>query len=677
MREALAKKIFVLGVDGMDPRLTRKYVDMGVMPNTKKLIERGSCREDLKLLGGQPTVTPPMWTTLATGAYPCTHGITCFNGKGSDIDYTQYNLDSRRCKAEQLWNVFVEAGKKTLVFHWPGSSWPPTSDSPLLHVVDGTQPAAVNMGTALIDSEFVLNASVNADATTFRAKAATDEHVPCVVTDLEERLDYVRHCDANGEEGADRYAAEGHNLILTDADGESGISDAPFDVVLSQIKEPVNWAINVPEGAKEFAVLYSKGMINRPALILKNEEGKYDRVAIYKNKKATEPIVVVPEDVMVTDILDEAIRGDNRFPVVRSMRIIGIAEDGSAMRMWVSGANKIDSDMVWHPTYLYKEVVENCGYPKPVPMVGAGNKNLIGKVMIEAWYEQAKWYSAAIQYLIKKEEYEVVFSHFHNIDLENHMITKYMKANENSKLTEAEYQEFLKEVYIQTDFYIGQYMHMLDEDWTIVLVSDHAAVCPEHGHRLSGDPSGVSIRLLDQFGYTVLKRDENGNELKEVDYEKTTAVAQRANHIYINLKGRDPHGIVDPEDKYELEERIMTDLYSLKDEVTGHRRIALALRNKDAILLGLGGPESGDICYWNAEGYNHDHADSLSTTEGYADTSVGPIFIAAGPGIKENYKTDRWIRQVDVTPTLAVLGGVRMPKQCEGAVMYQILTEEY
>ena len=675
MRKALSDKVFVLGIDGMDPRLTKKYIEQGVMPNTEKLMKIGSCRDDLMLLGGQPTVTPPMWTTLATGAYPCTHGITCFNRKGHDIDYTAYNLDSRNCKAEQLWNVLVEAGKKTLVFHWPGSSWPPTSESELLHVVDGTQPAAVNMGTALVDSEFVLNASVNADATTFRAKAASDEHIPCVVTDLEEQLDSVRYCDADSS--ADYLESEGHNLILTDADGESGISDTPFDVVLSKMKEPSNWAINIPEGAKEFSVLYSKGLINRPALLLKNQNGVYDHVAIYKNKKSLEPIVIVPEDQMITDILDEAVKNGERVHVVRSMRIIGIAEDGSALRMWVSGANKIDSDLVWHPTYLYKEVVENCGYPKPVPMVGGGNKNLIGKVMIGAWYEQAKWYSSTIRYLIKRENYDVVFSHFHNVDLENHMITKYMKTNENSKLTEAEYQEFLKEVYIQTDFYIGQYLDLIDEGWTIILVSDHAAVCPEHGHRLSGDPSGINVRLLDQFGYTVLKRDENGNELKEIDYDKTTAVAQRANHIYINLKGRDPHGIVDPKDKYELEEKIMTDLYSLKDEETGYRRIALALRNKDALLLGLGGPDSGDICYWNAEGYNHDHADSLSTTVGYADTSVGPIFVAAGPGIKENYRTERWIRQVDVAPTLAVLTGVRMPQQCEGAVMYQILTEEY
>ena len=38
---AKASKVAVLGIDAMDPRLTRKYVDMGIMPNTKKIIEMG------------------------------------------------------------------------------------------------------------------------------------------------------------------------------------------------------------------------------------------------------------------------------------------------------------------------------------------------------------------------------------------------------------------------------------------------------------------------------------------------------------------------------------------------------------------------------------------------------------------------------------------------------------
>ena len=121
----------------------------------------------------------------------------------------------------------------------------------------------------------------------------------------------------------------------------------------------------------------------------------------------------------------------------------------------------------------------------------------------------------------------------------------------------------------------------------------------------------------------------------------------------------------------------MTRLYSYKDHKTGKRVIALALRNKDAVLLGMGGPECGDIIYWMAEGYNFDHCDCLSTTLGEKDTSVSPIFIAAGKGLKQSYTTDRIIRQVDLVPTMAVLGGVRMPNQCEGAPIYQILDQAY
>lgn len=121
----------------------------------------------------------------------------------------------------------------------------------------------------------------------------------------------------------------------------------------------------------------------------------------------------------------------------------------------------------------------------------------------------------------------------------------------------------------------------------------------------------------------------------------------------------------------------MTRLYSYKSPETGKRIIALALRNKDAVLLGLGGPEAGDIIYWNAEGYNYDHCDSLSTTYGCRGTGVGPIFIAAGSGIKKGYTTTRIIRQVDVAPTIAYLGGVRMPRECEGALAYQIFEEEF
>lgn len=43
---------------------------------------------------------------------------------------------------------------------------------------------------------------------------------------------------------------------------------------------------------------------------------------------------------------------------------------------------------------------------------------------------------------------------------------------------------------------------------------------------------------------------------------------------------------------------------------------------------------------------------------------------------KKDLKTKRWIRQVDVAPTMAVLLGTRFPHECEGAPVYQIFSEE-
>lgn len=658
----MAEKIFVMGIDGMDPRLTVKFVNQGLMPNTKKLIEQGAQRQDLVMLGGHPTVTPPMWTTLATGAYPITHGITAFSRRSKeDLDVTEYNLDSRNCKAEPLWNVFVEAGLKTLVFHWPGSSWPPTSDNPNLHVIDGTQPPTVNMGVALMEHEIILVASERTEEVHYREKATTDTNVPCVITDLQPSSE-IFNAMSVGTKPMSR-------LILSENETQGTLSDTPFDVVLSPIKPARGWSKALPDGAKEFTLLFSKGLLRRVGLILKNEQGIYNRVELYKNKKETTPIVGLANNVFTTEIIDDCIKDDVHYTVNRNMRILEIGADGNYLKIWISGAMDINNDSVWHPKRLYQEVVKYAGYPSPEVMLGGKDKILIRDCMAANWDVVADWQAKAINHLIEVENYSFVFSHFHNIDAQGHMIMKFLKGNE--KITAEEYQTILEECYVQTDRYIGQFMHLLAKDWTIFVVSDHAQVCPEFNPPMLCDGSGVDVRVMEELGFTAIKEDEATHEMV-LDWDKTRAIANGMN-IYINLKGRDKHGIVDPADKYVLEEDIITALYGYKDKHTGKRIVSLALRNRDAIILGLGGDECGDIIITLAEGYNFDHADSLSTTLGCADTSVSPIFIAAGKGLKKHFTTERIIREVDLTPTMAVLAGVRMPAQCEGAPIYQIL----
>ena len=685
---AKATKVAVLGIDAMDPRLTRKYVDMGIMPNTKRLIEEGSCREDLMLLGALPTVTPPQWTTLATGAYPSTHGITAFYRQGGDLDMVNLNFDSTNCHAEQMWNVTAEAGKKTLVWHWPGSAWPPSSDSENLHVVDGTSPGGVNMSSAQVDVEFIVMASEQNEVITYRSGAMTsDAKVPCVVTGLGDEKKAKKNTGMAGL--MQRKMEDGFRLYIMDPwkDGQGGSNAIPADVAFSSLKpaDPAKWASDIPEGAKEFVILLSGGLIRRPALVLKNAEGKYDHVAIYKNKKAAEPMVTIQNREYVRDIIDDCIKNDDTIQASRDMRVLEIAEDGSKVKMWVSASMNIEADMMWSPKSLYKEIVENVGYPSPCSTLGFGDFELIYDCMHQCWQHVADFQADSLCYLMENNGYEVVFSHFHAPDLQKHMFIRDMaKGTEN--VTPEQYEFIMQAIYKQTDNYLGKFLPFLDKGWTLIVTSDHAQVCPKYGLRGLGD-TGMNVQIMEELGYTVLEvNPETGKKKRRVDWTKTKAVANREMHIYLNIKGRNKHvlsdgteidGLIDPADQYEVEEQIITDLYNIKDKESGKRIIAWALRGKDAIALGIGGsyPDNGDIIYCMAEGYEHDHDDSMATSLGECDTSAGPIFIGTGAGFKKGYYTDRLIRQVDVAPTIATILGTRVTAQCEGAPMYQMIED--
>ncbi len=676
----LTEKIMVLGIDGLDPRYTKKMVDAGRMPNFKKLIERGCQREDLTLLGGCAPVTPPGWTTLSTGAYSYTHGICQFFGFDQEgMEGKTYNLDSRVVKAEQAWNCFAEAGKKTLVMHWPGGAWPPTSDSENLFVVDGTVPGTPGMAAFYVQGNFFFGARKEVETVEWLPGAAAETDAPCMVEKLPEGLS----ADLASKTDVAKGVAISNDVqplsIVKDINEGWGVGVGRFpqnyDICKSYLRPAEGWT-NAPEDALEFAVIFCNGLIRRYGLVLKNEEGKYDRIALYKTKKDVEPLVVVKDKEFYRDYIDEGYQGEKKVTCVRDIYAIDIAEDGSNVQLYFSSCASLDDDSVIHPKWLHKELMENVGpYPPTAQFYGQNPTNQL--IQLLCWEHAADWYIKAMHYMIEKDDIEVIFSHWHGCDLMVHTFIRYLKDQGWNKFTEDEIEEWMMRVYDLCDRYIGAFLHYLDEGWTIMVTSDHALVCPAHQPPEIGDMCGINIGLMEELGYTVMQLDENGNKTKKIDWTKTRAIAEQGGNIWINLKGRSPHGIVDPEDKYELEEQIITDLYGYKHPVTGKRVLAVALRNKDAVFFGYGGDTAGDIFTANAEGYNFDHTDGLCTNYGERGTSLSPIFIAAGQGIKEGQTTDRVLRQVDVAPTMcAMMANVRFPANCDGAPMYQILTEE-
>ena len=692
--KGLTDKLLLLGVDGMDPRFTKRLVEEGKMPNFKKLMDMGSCREDLMMLGANPTITPPMWATLATGAYPMTHGIMDYNiSAEDDKDVTLGAFSSRFLKAQPLFNVTAEAGKKTLVMHWPGGSFPPTSDSENLITIDGSSPGACCAWSSVRDLDMVYVASTKCQKPSYMPMSIKTTEIEGDETlgfalpptsragqspEAKQRLKdyqawYKDYINVPGYQPDGSFVVDG--VLYPELQGLMWhLADFPTGCSLSPVFPANGWEFEVPADAKEFLIITFYGKVMRPALILKNEAGVYDKVVIYKDKATAEPVGVLENDVF-TGVYDVVPSANGEEPVYRNMRLLKIAEDGSYVCIWASRGMSCVDDSVWFPKSLFKEVCDLFGPPQPTSQMSGNDKDLILKCNDPQWRLAAEWQSKVMHHMIENHGVEVIFSHMHNVDLQSHNYMKYMKNRPTSRYDESEVVKFAEATYKITDDYIGSFMHLIDEGWTIMIFSDHALISAEEEAVVLGDNTGVCVEPFKGWGYTVMKQDENGNELPEVDWTKTKAIMTRSNSIYINLKGRDKNGIVDPEDKYELEEQIITDLYGFKHPKTGKRIVALALHNKDAVLLGLGGPMGSDIVFVVHESYVEDHGAGLSTAYGYNDTSLSPIFLAAGKGIKENFRTTRYIREVDLAPTAAVLLGVDMPEQCEGAPAYQIFTE--
>ena len=69
------QKLIILGIDGMDPQLLKKFMAEGKMPNFSALAQKGSFR---LLTTSIPPQSPVAWSNLITGMNAGGHGIFDF-----------------------------------------------------------------------------------------------------------------------------------------------------------------------------------------------------------------------------------------------------------------------------------------------------------------------------------------------------------------------------------------------------------------------------------------------------------------------------------------------------------------------------------------------------------------------------------------------------------------------
>jgi len=144
--------------------------------------------------------------------------------------------------------------------------------------------------------------------------------------------------------------------------------------------------------------------------------------------------------------------------------------------------------------------------------------------------------------------------------------------------------------------------------------------------------------------------------------------------VFVNLRGREPDGIVPPEQYAAVQREVIDALLDYRHPATGERAFALALAREDAEMVNLWGELAGDVVYALRPEYDGAHGKQLPSAR-FGIGGQHSTLVLSGAGVKPVGRLARQVRHVDVAPTLAYLIGAPMPLNAEGAVLYQALTE--
>ncbi len=680
------KRAMMIGLDGADPLVCKRLIEEGRMPNLKKILEMGVARESLDMLGVLPTITPPNWATLATGNYTRTHGVTCFlnHTLGKSLGITELNWDSRRIESELIWEAFAAEDKKCIMLNYC-EAWPPRVETDKNIFVDGTgvipflRSSAQYQKVVVMKEEYPSMKEVphnvtqsSADCVVFNdqvEKFAKEEN-PGMPKEMSKE-DLIASMSGN-------YFAqmplESEAFVIKGLSAEEAVNGDSTDVLYTPLKDADGWAFDVPENAKEAIVLMNNALHRRVALITGEN---YDTVTLYKNKKNSEPLGSAKIGQWSAPIFDTFNINDEDVRVAYYIRNMEMNEAGTEGRFYISHVLNTEDASYFSPQSMCKELMDNVG-----PMCYFANidrhTELGDTIELESFDMINDWHMRATEYLFDTNpDWQLFYIHLHSIDLVNHHFMEYATEGrdpENWKWN----REMIDRIYEINDKYLETVLKYLDENTVVAICADHAAIprsagCENPG---IGELSGINAGVFEELGYTKLISVPGIEGFYMIDWSQTTAIQHRTSHVYINLKGRDPEGIVEPEDYDEMVQKIISDLYSYRDPKTGKRVVAFCMTREEMETIGMGGPHCGDIFFQLTKDFGFEHGNSFQcvTNEGY---SLGCLCVLAGMGLKKGEFIDRPIRNVDIVPTLCHLVGNRMPKHVEGGILYQAFDEYF
>jgi predicted AlkP superfamily phosphohydrolase/phosphomutase len=169
---------------------------------------------------------------------------------------------------------------------------------------------------------------------------------------------------------------------------------------------------------------------------------------------------------------------------------------------------------------------------------------------------------------------------------------------------------------------------------------------------------------------------------RDVDWSRTLAFSKgNYGQIYVNLKGREPYGIVEPSEYDAVCRKIIERLESLRDPLSGTPWVGRVFR-REQIYSGPQLADAPDIAFLPADMRhlpigNADFISNAFMVDAFGISGshrMHGVLIARGDGIRRGVKADG-ARIVDVAPTILYLLGQEVPDDMDGRVLSEIISK--
>lgn len=339
-----------------------------------------------------------------------------------------------------------------------------------------------------------------------------------------------------------------------------------------------------------------------------------------------------------------------------------------------------------YPPGFALEIVNNFGKFNTVPDADFRKLNSSDREKekyLRGVFEQIEYRVKIFKHMWQKEIFDFSMIFFLDTDGASHYFWKYMDST-HKQYTPNRYSDAIYKVYEKVDSAVGELLTMINEETDVILVSDHGFGPLNRVVFLNNWLESKSY-LKVRGCRTILSKLSNK---KEIEWKKTKAYFNgTVGSIFINLKGKEPNGIVDISEYEELCHRIKMDLLNLEDPESGEKVVNNVY--KKAELFNSENVETApDLSVTFKKGYSvigeeialHNIKDTgkvIVDSNNWSGTHEPEgIFIAYGRNFKKGHRV-QGANIIDIAPTLLYLRDVPIPKSMDGKLLKDIFVDEF